>query len=72
MRTKVRFDMTITYKDGTSKKFYPVISFRGGKNESLQDRIEEHIRSVEKNKEIDYFVNAYILEGEDQWQRRDV
>lgn len=68
-RTRVRFDMSINYKDGTSKKFYPIISFRNKSPIPLKDRIMEHIRSVEKNKEINYVVNGYMVEGGEQWQR---
>lgn len=71
MRTRVRFDMTITYKDGTSKKYRPIISFRNKSPIPLKDRIMEHIKSVEKNKEINYIVNGYMVEGGEQW-RRDV
>ena len=68
-RTRVRFDMTITYKDGTSKKYYPIISFRNRSPIPLKDRIMAHINSVEKNKEIDYVINGYQVEGGEQWQR---
>lgn len=71
-RTKVRFDITITYKDGKTLKFRPIISFRDNSPIPLKDRIMEHIRSVEKNKEIQYVVNGYMIEGGEQWQREDV
>ena len=66
-RTKVRFDMTITTKDGKSKNFYPIISFRNNSRIPLKDRIMEHIKNVEKN--TDYVVNGYMIEGGEQWQR---
>lgn len=71
-RTRVRFDMTMTTKDGVSKRFRPIISFRDDPSKSLKERIMEHIRSVEKNKEIDFVINGYQVEGGEQWQREDV
>ena len=68
-RTRVRFDMTITTKDGKSKSYYPIISFRDKSPIPLKDRIMAHINSVEKNKEIDYVVNGYQVEGGEVWQR---
>jgi hypothetical protein len=61
--------MTITTKDGKSIKYYPIVSFRDKSPIPLKDRIMAHINSVEKNKEIDYIINGYQVEGGEVWQR---
>ena len=68
-RTRVRFDMTMTTRDGVSKTFRPIISFRDDPSRPLKERIMEHIRSVEKNKEIGFLITGYQIEGGEQWQR---
>ena len=47
----------------------PIISFRDDPSKPLKERIMEHIKSVEKNKEIDFVINGYQVEGGEVWQR---
>jgi hypothetical protein len=65
-RTRVRFEMSIN-KDGKTIKYYPIVSFRDDARTPLKTRIEEHIRSVEKNE--DYVIDGYMVEGGEVWQR---